>query len=62
MSSRLLSKNIQNYNFACGFILVWNFDSDIKGETYTEGFLEHGVEENIWTKERWSDGKLEKTA
>jgi hypothetical protein len=23
---------------------------------------EHGVEENIWTKEGWSDGRVEKTA
>jgi hypothetical protein len=25
-------------------------------------YLEQGAEENIWTKERWSDGKVEKAA
>jgi hypothetical protein len=30
--------------------------------THTEGVWEHGAEENIWTEERWSDGRLEKTA
>jgi hypothetical protein len=28
----------------------------------SEGFCEQGAEENIWTKERWSDGRVEKTA
>jgi hypothetical protein len=36
--------------------------SDIKGGTYTEGVWEQGAEENIWTKEGWSDGRVEKTA
>jgi hypothetical protein len=40
---------------------VWNLVSDIKGGTQTEGVWEQGVEENIWTEERWSDGRLEKT-
>jgi hypothetical protein len=31
------------------------------GRIYTEGVLEQGAE-NIWTEERWSDGRLEKTA
>jgi hypothetical protein len=31
-------------------------------ETQTEGVWEQGAEENIWTEERWSDGRLEKTA
>jgi hypothetical protein len=29
---------------------------------YVEGVWEQGVEENIWTKEGWSDGKVEKAA
>jgi hypothetical protein len=29
----LKNLNIQNYNFACGFIWVWNLVSDIKGGT-----------------------------
>jgi hypothetical protein len=35
---------LQNYNFACGSVWVW---------TQTEGVWEQGVEENIWTEERW---------
>jgi hypothetical protein len=35
---------------------------DIKGGTQSEGVSEQGAEENIWSKERWSDGTLEKTA
>jgi hypothetical protein len=34
--------------------------SDIRGGTETEGVSEQGVEENIWTKEGWSDGRVEK--
>jgi hypothetical protein len=40
---------------------MWNLVSDIKEGTQTEGVWEQGVEENIWTKERWSDRRLEKT-
>jgi predicted double-glycine peptidase len=29
--------NIQNYNFACGSVWVWNLVSNIKGEPETEG-------------------------
>jgi hypothetical protein len=36
--------------------------SDIKGGTYTEGVGEQGAEENIWTQERRSGRRLEKTA
>jgi hypothetical protein len=36
--------------------------SNIKGETQTEGVWEQGAEENIWTKEGWSDGRMEETA
>jgi hypothetical protein len=34
----------------------------IKGRTQTEGVWEQGAEENIWTYERGSGGRLEKTA
>jgi hypothetical protein len=54
--------NTQNYNFACGSVWVRNFVSNIKGETQTEGVWEQGAEENIWTEETWSDGRLEETA
>jgi hypothetical protein len=36
--------------------------SDIKIGIQTEGVLEQGAEENIWTEEGWSDRRLEKTA
>jgi hypothetical protein len=39
-----------------------NLVSDIKGGTQTEGVWEQGAEENIWTGERWSDSRSEKTA
>jgi hypothetical protein len=52
----------QNYNFACGSVWVWNLASNIKGGTQTEGVWEQGIEENIWTEDRWSDKRLEKTA
>jgi hypothetical protein len=32
------------------------------GATQTEGVGEQGAEGNIWTQERWSDKRLEKTA
>jgi hypothetical protein len=41
---------------------MWNLDSDIKRITQTGGVQEHGAEENIWTKESWSDRRLEKAA
>jgi hypothetical protein len=41
-----------DYNFACSSVRVWNLVCDIKGG-------EQGVEENIWTKEGWSDRRLE---
>jgi hypothetical protein len=34
----------------------------LKGGTMTEGVWEQGVEEDIWTEEGWSDGRVEKTA
>jgi hypothetical protein len=36
--------------------------SDIKGGTQTEGVREQGSEEDIWTEEGSSDGKVEKTS
>jgi hypothetical protein len=53
--------HIQKYNFACGSVWVWNLVADIKGGTQTEGVWEQSAEENIWTEERWSDRRLEKT-
>jgi hypothetical protein len=38
-----------------------NFVSNIMGATQTEGVWEQRAEENIWTEERWSDGRLEET-
>jgi hypothetical protein len=40
---------------------MWKLISDIKGGTHTEGILEQGDEQNIWTEEGWSDRRLEKT-
>jgi hypothetical protein len=31
--SCLLSKNVRDYNFACGSVWLWNLVSDIKGGT-----------------------------
>jgi hypothetical protein len=42
---------MQKYNFACGSVWVWNFVSDCKGGTQTEGAWEEDVEENIWIEE-----------
>jgi hypothetical protein len=42
--------------------MVQNWVPDITGGTQTEGVWEQGAEENICTEERWSDGRLEKTA
>jgi hypothetical protein len=41
---------------------MWNLASDIKGRTQTEGIWEQGAEQNVWTEEERSDGRLEKTA
>jgi hypothetical protein len=53
---------MQDYNFACGSVWVWNLVSDIKGRTQTEGVWEHSAEENIWTEEEWGDRRLNQTA
>jgi hypothetical protein len=39
-----------------------NLVSNIEGGTQTERVWEQGAEENIWTEEGWSDGRLEETA
>jgi hypothetical protein len=56
------NENIQFYNFACGSVCVWNLFSDIKAGTQTTIVREQDAEENIWTKEGLSDGRVEKTA
>jgi hypothetical protein len=33
LCSRLLSKSLKNYNFACCFVWVWNLVADIEGGT-----------------------------
>jgi hypothetical protein len=47
-SRRLLSKMISQLRIC---------DSDFQKLGY---WLEQGAEENIWTKEGWSDGRVEK--
>ena len=42
-------KDIQNYNFACCFVWVWNLVTDIEGGKEAEGVWEYGIEENIYT-------------
>ena len=41
---KLKDQDIQNYNFARGFVWVWNLVADIEG-----GMQAEGVEESIWT-------------
>jgi hypothetical protein len=36
--------------------------SDVKGGTETGGVWKQGAEENMWTEEEESDGRVEKTA
>jgi hypothetical protein len=60
-------KEMQNssaFNFTFDSVWLLNLVSDIKGEAYmqTEGVLEQGAEENIWTEEGCSNGRVEKTA
>jgi hypothetical protein len=43
-------KIIQDYNFTCTFVWVWNLVSDIEGGTQTEGVWEQDAEEYIRTK------------
>jgi hypothetical protein len=57
----MLFSLLQDCNFACGSVWVWNLVSDIKGGTQTEGVWEQGAEEDIWTEEGWGDGRMEKT-
>ena len=46
---KIVKKMKKNYNFACGFVWVWNLVVDFAGGKEAEGIWEHGVEENIWT-------------
>ena len=55
-------QDIQNYNFACCFVWVWNLVADIEGGKETEGVWEYGVEENIWTEEGRGNGDMEEIA
>jgi hypothetical protein len=41
---------------------MWNLISDIKGGTWTEVVWEQGAEEDIWTEEGLSGGRVEKIA
>jgi len=43
-------------------VWVWNVVSRAKVRTKTEGVWEQLAEENIWTQESGSGGRLEKTA
>jgi len=40
---------IQNYNFTCCFVWVWNLVSRTEGRTQIEGVWKQGAKENIWT-------------
>jgi hypothetical protein len=62
--SLLLNKCWYLIRIPCSFgsVRVWNLVSDIKGGTLTEGVWEQGAEEDIWTEEGWSDGRMEETA
>jgi hypothetical protein len=53
---------MQNYNFVCGFVWVWNLVSDIKWGTWTKNVREQGVDEIICTEESLNEARLEKTA
>jgi hypothetical protein len=53
--------NITKVSLVYGFVWAWNLVSDIKGETQTGCIREQGADENIWTEETLSDGRLEKT-
>jgi len=49
VDQKFKDQDIQNYNFSCCFVWVWNSVVDIAGEKEAEGVWDHGVEENIWT-------------
>jgi hypothetical protein len=53
---------VQNYNFACSFVWVWNLVSDIKGRIQTEDIWKQGSDENMWTEEEWNGRRLENIA
>jgi hypothetical protein len=61
LSSHLLSKslkikNIQNHNFICWFVWVWNLVSCTERRTWMKDVWEQDAEENIWT---WEGGRKE---
>jgi hypothetical protein len=53
---------MQDYNFACSSVWVWNLASDIEGGTQNEDVWEQDAEEDIWTEEGWGDGRMKKIA
>jgi hypothetical protein len=57
-----LKHKVIHYNFACGSVWVRKLVSNIKGGTQTDGVWKQVAEDNIWTEERRSDGRLEETA
>jgi hypothetical protein len=59
LSSRLLSKNIKVRIYKTIILLVVLYGCETWSLTLRE---EQGVEENIWTKEGWSDRRSEKSA
>jgi hypothetical protein len=58
---KIKDKNVQNYNFT-RFVQVRKLVSPTKERTQTQGLRKQGAEENIWTSEGGSGGRLEKTA
>jgi hypothetical protein len=66
LSSRQLSKNIKIRIYKMIILPVVLYGCETwcltLREEHTEGDWEQGVEENIWTEERLSDRRLEKTA
>jgi hypothetical protein len=65
LPSCLLSNNLKikiYNNFICCSVWVWNLVSHTKRGAQIEGVWEQGAEENIWTYEGESGGRLEKTS
>jgi hypothetical protein len=63
LSSRLLSKNIKIRIYKTIILPVVLYGCETWSLTIeTSGVWEQGVEVNIWTKEGWSDRRLEKAA
>jgi hypothetical protein len=66
LSSRMLSKNVKVKIYKNIILPVVLYGCETWSLTVREEHklkaLENGVEENIWIKERWSDGRVEKAA